>query len=70
MDFARTRLGVDLGRTSKQRLFTGLNDVIKKVYKSDGIRGLYQGFAITQVGLFIYRGLYFGVYDTGRDLFI
>merc|ERR1712227_1085853 len=31
---------------------------------SDGIAGLYRGFAISCVGIFIYRGLYFGIYDT------
>merc|ERR1712066_875726 len=36
--------------------------------KSDGIQGLYRGFAISAVGIFIYRGMYFGLYDTLKPL--
>ncbi|CAD8100891.1 unnamed protein product [Paramecium sonneborni] len=69
LDLARTRLGVDLGRTKSERQFQGLVDCLTKIYKSDGIRGWYQGIGICFVGIFIYRGLYFGIYDTGRDIF-
>merc|ERR1712226_1121954 len=31
---------------------------------SDGIQGLYRGFSISAVGIFIYRGMYFGMFDT------
>merc|ERR1711868_329838 len=37
---------------------------------SGGIAGLYRGFAISCVGIFIYRGLYFGIYDTAKPIFI
>lgn len=37
LDFARTRLGVDLGRGPADRMFTGLSDCITKIFKSDGI---------------------------------
>lgn len=30
----------------------------------DGISGLYRGFAISCVGIVVYRGLYFGLYDS------
>merc|ERR1711874_791643 len=30
-----------------------------KTLKSDGIQGLYRGFTISAVGIFIYRGMYF-----------
>ena len=39
-------------------------DVYKKTYASDGIRGLYRGFVISCIGIVIYRGLYFGIFDT------
>ena len=32
--------------------------------KSDGIIGLYRGFVISCFGIVIYRGLYFGLFDT------
>merc|ERR1712029_914438 len=30
--------------------------------------GLYRGFTISAVGIFIYRGMYFGLYDTLKPL--
>jgi hypothetical protein len=42
LDFARTRLGADIGKGKDERQFNGLLDCIKKIYKSDGIGGLYQ----------------------------
>merc|ERR1711925_64793 len=38
--------------------------------KSDGIQGLYRGFTISAVGIFIYRGMYFGLYDTLKPLLL
>lgn len=69
LDFARTRLGVDLGKGLTDRQFTGLSDCISKIYKSDGIQGLYRGFGISVTGIFIYRAFYFGGYDAGKKLF-
>ena len=45
LDFARTRLGADVGKSAADREFKGLADCIIKSYKADGvIRGLYPGF--------------------------
>merc|ERR1711963_1240257 len=38
-----------------ERQFNGLIDVYVKTLKSDGIQGLYRGFTISAVGIFIYR---------------
>lgn len=46
------------------RQFNGLVDVYKKTLASDGIAGLYRGFVPSVVGIIVYRGLYFGVYDS------
>ncbi len=70
LDLTRTRLGVDLGRSPEERQFRGMNDAIRKIFRIDGIKGLYYGLPITMVGIFIYRGLYFGVYDSGKDLLL
>lgn len=43
-------------------------DVISKVFKSDGIKGIYRGFLSGFFGIFLYRGFYFGLYDTGKVL--
>ena len=56
LDFARTRLGADVGKAAHEREFTGLKDCIVKSYKADGIiRGLYPGFISSVQGIIIYR---------------
>ena len=42
LDFARTRLGADVGKSAAERQFTGIFDCMGKIIKSDGITGLYQ----------------------------
>ena len=66
LDYARTRLSNDLKNAKKggEKQFTGLIDVYKKTLASDGFTGLYRGFVISCVGIVIYRGLYFGIYDS------
>lgn len=70
LDFARTRLGADVGKAAADREFKGLADCIKKSYKADGlIRGLYPGFISSVQGIIIYRAIYFGAYDTAKMMF-
>jgi solute carrier family 25 (adenine nucleotide translocator) protein 4/5/6/31 len=68
LDYARTRLANDMkqvGKSGKEtREFNGLVDCYVKTFKADGFAGLYRGFVISAVGIFVYRGLYFGLYDT------
>lgn len=120
LDFARTRLGADVGKAAADREFKGresvtdmehrpyrqtikilrvdliwlewllslyqivflrkicnllnlfspgLFDCIGKCYKADGIvRGLYPGFLSSVQGIIIYRAIYFGAYDTAKDM--
>jgi len=63
LDFARTRLGADVG-SGKAREFNGLVHCIKTIAKRDGVRGLYQGFFVSIQGIIVYRASYFGTYDT------
>jgi len=70
LDFARTRLANDSKGKDGKRQFNGLVDVYKQTLASDGIGGLYRGFVISCVGIFIYRGLYFGIYDTLKPVMI
>merc|ERR1712050_341801 len=70
LDFARTRLGADVGKAAADREFKGLFDCIGKCYKADGlIRGLYPGFLSSVQGIIIYRAMYFGAYDTAKEMF-
>jgi solute carrier family 25 (adenine nucleotide translocator) protein 4/5/6/31 len=70
LDYARTRLANDAkaGKKGGERQFNGLIDVYKKTLKSDGIVGLYRGFVISCVGIIVYRGCYFGFYDTLKPI--
>lgn len=60
LDFARTRLGADIGKGPAEREFHGLIDCCIKIFKKDGIQGLYQGFSVSVLGIFTYRAFYFG----------
>jgi solute carrier family 25 (adenine nucleotide translocator) protein 4/5/6/31 len=46
LDFARTRLGVDIGKSVSERQFKGMNDCLIKIYKSDGIQGKIGDFVL------------------------
>jgi len=68
LDFARTRLAADVGKTGS-REFNGLVDCFFKIFKSDGPLGLYRGFIVSVQGIIIYRAAYFGMFDTAKHLF-
>ena len=70
LDYARTRLANDAksGKKGGERQFNGIIDVYTKTLKSDGIVGLYRGFVISCVGIMVYRGCYFGFYDTLKPI--
>ncbi|XP_027198597.1 stress-sensitive B [Dermatophagoides pteronyssinus] len=68
LDFARTRLGADIGKGPNERQFKGLGDCLVKVFKSDGLMGLYRGFSVSVQGIIIYRAAYFGFFDTAKGM--
>ncbi|XP_076955219.1 ADP,ATP carrier protein 1, mitochondrial-like [Bidens hawaiensis] len=73
LDYARTRLANDAKAAKKGgggREFNGLVDVYKKTLATDGIAGLYRGFNISCVGIIVYRGLYFGLYDSLKPVLL
>jgi len=73
LDYARTRLANDAKGSAKgggERQFNGLIDVYRKTLKSDGIVGLYRGFVISCVGIVVYRGFYFGLYDSLKPILL
>jgi len=63
LDFARTRLAADVGKGGS-REFTGLMQCMSSITKSDGILGLYRGFVVSIQGIIVYRGAFFGLFDT------
>ncbi|KIY91346.1 ADP,ATP carrier protein [Monoraphidium neglectum] len=72
LDYARTRLANDNKSAKKggTREFNGMVDVYRKTIASDGIAGLYRGFVISCVGIVVYRGLYFGMYDSLKPVLL
>jgi len=72
LDYARTRLANDAKSAKKggERQFNGLVDVYKKTLASDGIAGLYRGFGPSVLGIVVYRGLYFGMYDSIKPVLL
>jgi len=73
LDYARTRLANDAKSAKKgggDRQYNGMVDVYKKTIATDGIAGLYRGFNISCVGIVVYRGLYFGMYDSLKPVLL
>jgi len=70
LDFTRTRLAADSGKSAADRQFTGMIDCLTKIAKNDGMAGLYRGFIISVLGIMAYRGAYFGIYDSGKELIL
>jgi len=72
LDYARTRLANDAksAKGGGERQFNGLIDVYKKTLASDGIAGLYRGFGPSVLGIVVYRGLYFGLYDSIKPVLL
>jgi len=70
LDYCRTRLANDAKSKDGKRQYSGMVDVYTKTIKSDGIQGLYRGFVISCVGIFIYRGMYFGLYDSLKPILL
>ena len=66
LEFSYTRLAADMG---SKKQFNGLGDVVKTIYQSEGLRGLYRGYGPSVAGIVVYRAGYFGFYDVGKQVF-
>ena len=60
----------DIFQYGNRKFKHGFHDVYGIIYKEEGIRGLYRGFAISCVGIFLYRGLYFGLHDSLKPVLL
>jgi solute carrier family 25 (adenine nucleotide translocator) protein 4/5/6/31 len=63
LDYACTRLACDIPDGSGKYQFSGAMDVILQTAATEGISGLYRGFLVSAIGIVVYRGIYFGLYD-------
>ncbi|CAL1540454.1 unnamed protein product [Lymnaea stagnalis] len=73
LDYARTRLAMDAKSAMNpmaERQFTGVIDVYRKTWAADGIRGLYKGFFVSIISIMVYRGFYFGLYDSLKPILL
>eukprot|EP00536_Pseudo-nitzschia_multiseries_P004860 jgi/Psemu1/189112/e_gw1.85.148.1 len=61
VEFLRTRLALDVG--SPRSYPGGMRDVLRQIWTTDGMRGLYQGYGIALAGVVVYRALHLGGYD-------
>ncbi|XP_075230302.1 calcium-binding mitochondrial carrier protein SCaMC-2-A-like [Lycorma delicatula] len=65
LDVLKTQLA--LGKTNQYR---GIIDAAKKIYLNKGIRGFYQGYAPSMVGIVPYSGINLTVYETLKNSYL
>ena len=72
LDYAHNRLASDVKVASggAERQFKGLVDVCRQTWRLDGVAGLYRGLTVACLGIVVYRGLYFGLYDTFKPVVV
>ncbi|GFY73407.1 hypothetical protein TNIN_51981 [Trichonephila inaurata madagascariensis] len=63
-----TQFMPDIGKAGAEREFSGLGNCLAKIFKSDGLAGLYRGFNVSVQGIIIYRAAYFGFFDTAKGM--
>lgn len=67
LDIAHTRLAADIGRT-EVRQFRGIYHFLATIFQKEGIRGIYRGLPASLQGMVVHRGLYFGGFDTMKEI--
>ncbi|CAH9074384.1 unnamed protein product [Cuscuta europaea] len=50
------------------RQFRGISHFLRTIHDKDGIRGVYRGLPASLHGMIVHRGLYFGGFDTLKDM--
>lgn len=69
MDFIRTRMATDIGKSATDREFITFRDCANKIYQAEGVRGFFRGLSVALPNFIIYRALYFGLYDSSKHFF-
>ncbi|KAJ4959590.1 hypothetical protein NE237_026701 [Protea cynaroides] len=67
LDIAHTRLAADVGKT-EARQFRGIWHFLSTIRRKDGIKGIYGGLPASLHGMIIHRGIYFGGFDTVKEI--
>ncbi|GAB4854455.1 hypothetical protein Ancab_023039 [Ancistrocladus abbreviatus] len=67
LDIAHTRLAADLGRDGI-RQFRGISHFLSTILKKEGVPGLYRGLPASLHGMVVHRSIYFGGFDTIKEI--
>lgn len=67
LKLARLCMGVDVG-TGSTKTFYSLFNFYAQIYREKGLRGWYSGLCNSLVSVFVFRGVHFGLFDTGKVL--
>ncbi|KAF8401009.1 hypothetical protein HHK36_014312 [Tetracentron sinense] len=67
LDIAHTRLAADIGK-SETRQFRGIYHFLSTIGRKDGIQGIYRGLPASLQGMIVHRSLYFGGFDTIKEI--
>lgn len=67
LDIAHTRLAADIGST-EVRQFRGIFHFLATIFHKNGVRGIYRGLPASLQGMVVHRGIYFGGFDTMKEI--
>jgi len=69
IDFTKTKFATDIKINPRSPYrYRTIIDVGKRTIKSSGITGMYRGLVVSLAGVVVYRGCYFGFYDTFKPI--
>lgn len=76
LEMARTRLATDMGGKKSdpshvnnvKRRYNGIVDCLVKIYRQNGLTGVYKGFVVSLLGVVLFRSLFMGGYDNAKLL--
>ncbi|KAL9263603.1 putative ADP,ATP carrier protein [Drosera capensis] len=67
LDIAHTRLATDIGRDGT-RQFRGVWHFLSTICKKEGVGGVYRGLPASFHGMIVHRSIYFGGFDTIKEI--
>eukprot|EP01102_Stenamoeba_stenopodia_P001181 TRINITY_DN11026_c0_g1_i1.p1 TRINITY_DN11026_c0_g1~~TRINITY_DN11026_c0_g1_i1.p1 ORF type:complete len:297 (-),score=60.76 TRINITY_DN11026_c0_g1_i1:130-1020(-) len=68
IDYVTTLWTANLVNETGVAPYSSIKDIVVSTYREYGITGFYPGMLVSLFGIVLYRGLYFGLYDSVRPL--
>jgi solute carrier family 25 (adenine nucleotide translocator) protein 4/5/6/31 len=69
LDVCSARLALDIiSAKDGQRQYSGIIDVYYQIITTEGVIGFYRSYLLSCLGIFVYRGLYFTIYDALKPI--